>query len=58
VSPKRQEKNNETNFERELDRMLSKGRKDAVDEHDDVEFVDNVYRDIEKFNTSLKSFKI
>jgi hypothetical protein len=58
VSPKRQEKNNETNFERDLDRMLSKGRKDAVDEHDDVEFVDNVYRDIEKFNTSLKSFKI
>ncbi len=58
MSPKRQEKNNETNFERDLDRMLSKGRKDAVDEHDDVEFVDNVYRDIEKFNTSLKSFKI
>lgn len=58
MSTKRQEKNNETNFERDLDRMLSKGRKDAVDEHDDVEFVDNVYRDIEKFNTSLKSFKI
>ena len=38
--------------------MMSKGRKDAIDEHDDVEFVDNVYRDIEKFNTSLKSFKV
>jgi len=58
VSPKRQDKNNETNFERDLDRMMSKGRKDAIDEHDDVEFVDNVYRDIEKFNTSLKSFKV
>jgi hypothetical protein len=58
MSPKRQDKNNETNFERDLDRMMSKGRKDAIDEHDDVEFVDNVYRDIEKFNTSLKSFKV
>jgi hypothetical protein len=58
VSPKRQDKNNETNFERDLDRMMSKGQKDAIDEHDDVEFVDNVYRDIEKFNTSLKSFKV
>jgi len=58
MSPKRQDKKNETNFERDLDRMMSKGRKDAIDEHDDVEFVDNVYRDIEKFNTSLKSFKV
>ena len=38
--------------------MMGKGRNDAIDEHDDVEFVDNVYRDIEKFNTSLKSFKV
>lgn len=37
--------------------MFAQIQKDAVDKNEDVEFVDNVYSDIERFDSTLKSIK-